>query len=173
MDIKTSYPETLHAYGLPQRLVGKRPFNLRKRLKSYQTASQSMIIDAKKQINMFEEAMDGDSGWLMFACTSTILEYPKHVAANIMSSYYARGLHGVWLSSFDKIDRTPFSQMQIVIIDALFADSAPFRRDKIYEIINHNCNVRNLSVCVIGQYENPIEMSTHLGIKPDFGLLLK
>ena len=169
--VNTKYSEMLRAYGLPYRMFGKRDFSIRKHLQPYTAGDR--VIDPRKQTESYQIAEGDETGWLMFACSATILEYPRHVAASIMNEYHHRGLRSQWLATFDKLDKVPFQECSLLVIDALFFDSSSFRRDKVYEVINHYGNVKDLSICVVGQYIDPIAMASHLGMKPDLALSFK
>jgi hypothetical protein len=169
--IRTNYPESLQAFGLPKRLSGVKSFSAKSCIKPFQV--NTLMWNVKKQTNALEEAMYGEPGWLLYICSNNLLDYSKHLAANIMATYFSNGLRPEWIASLDKADKLHYSTFSLVVIDAIFKDSSSYRRDKIYEIVNHHCNVKDLSICIIGQYEDPVEMSTHLGMKPNFGILTK
>lgn len=169
--IATRYNPFLHGFGLPYRLSGS-DFNLKSALKTY-SVGEDKIVSTKRQFENYETACEDAPGWLMYVCANTILDRAKHVAANIMSAYSAQRRQCLWLTNLDVVKTHNFAQCQLVVIDAIFFDSSPYRRDKVYEVINYNCNVPNLSVVVIGQNTDPVAMANQLGMKPNLAVLLK
>jgi len=162
----------LHGFGLPYRLQGGSGFDLKSNLKNY-NVGEDKIVSTKKQFENYKIACEDAPGWLMYVCANSILDRAKHVAANIMQNYFSKSQSVHWLTNVDTVKNISFSQLKLVIIDALFFDSSAYRRDKIYEIINYNCNVPNLSVLVIGQNTDPLAMANQLGMKPNLSVLLK
>lgn len=109
----------------------------------------------------------------MFICSDSFLDKPKHIAANIMQAYFEREMKARWLTNFNKLDKTKFFELKLVIIDAIFFDSSNYLRDKIYEVINHYCNVKDLSLIVLGRHSDPIEMGRQLGMRFDMAIMCK
>lgn len=169
--INTQYSQMLHGFGLPYRLTGQ-PFALSGNLKTY-SVNEDKIISVKRQVNNYEVACNDQPGWLMYVCANSLLDKAKHVAANIMSVYFRRDLRSHWITNVDNTKNLNFGQYRLVIIDSIFFDSSSYRRDKIYELINYNCNVPNLSVLVIGQNTDPLAMANQLGMKPNLAMLMK
>lgn len=172
INLDTSYTPLLHSLGLPFRLSGKKKFPLKTVISQYQI-NEEKIISTKKQIDNYRIAANDEPGWIMYVCANGIIDNARHVAANLMDIYYRRGLKPHWLASVDNIKGVNFSQLRLVVIDALFFDSSAYRRDKIYEIINYNCNVPKQSIIVIGQNTDPLAMSSQLGMKPNLAILTK
>lgn len=170
--LDTNYIKLLHSFGLPFRLASKRQIPLKSIIGQYQI-NEDKIISVKKQIENYRIAGNDEPGWLMYICANGIIDNAKHTAANLMSIYHRRGMRAHWLASVDNIKHVEFSKLQLVIIDSLFFDSSSYRRDKIYEIINYNCNVPKQSVIVIGQNTSPLIMANQLGMKPNLAILTK
>ena len=174
--ISIDYNPMLFTFGLPRRLTSNSNFNLSENVVSYSVnlgGDYEKIVTPAKQLKQYDTAMTDASGWLMYVCANGIVNKAKLVAASIMQEYLERGMKSVWLTSFDHLKNQRFSDLHLVVIDTLFFDSSPYRRDKIYEIINHNCNVADLSVLVIGQNTDPLAMANQLAMKPDLAILTK
>lgn len=171
-EVEIRYHVLLHAFGLPQRLQHGRSFSFKKNTKSFQLGEEQ-VIHPTKQETFFNACCKAEPGWLLYVCSDQFLDRPKHIAANIMQAYFERDLKVKWLTSFDKLDKVSFRELNLVVIDALFHDTSNFKRDRIYEVINHNCNRENLSVIVIGKNADPIEMGMQLGMRPDFAIMCK
>lgn len=174
MEIPTQYNAMLHSYGLPYRLGNGRSFSLLKALKTYEISDDKIVLP-KKQESFYKTACKSDTGWTMFICGETFLDRPKHIAANIMQSYFERDLKTRWLTSFSPkaFEKIKFYELKLVVIDALFFDSSNYHRDRIYEVINYNANVPDLSLIVVGKHTDPIAMGLQLGMRFDMGLLCK
>lgn len=172
--IQPAYSVLLHSFGVPFKLQNGAPFSLSKHTKSYQIG-ESKVITPSKQQQIFTTCIKSNPGWTLFLCSDMFLDKPKHIAANICQSYFERDLKLRWLANFDKLDKifTPGIKYSLVVIDAIFSDSSPFKRDRIYETLNSYCNRDDLSIIVIGRYENPLDMAVHLGMKPDFAIMSK
>ena len=170
--IRSDYSKILHSFGLPFRFSGEREFDLKKNLLTYQV-SETRIMDTRKQVRVFDTACEADPGWLMYVCANGVIDKARQVAANIMQSYFERDMKACWLTNFDTIKDLKLATMNLLVIDALFFDSSAYRRDKVYEIINYNCNVPKLSVLVVGQNSDPILMANQLGLKPNMAMMLK
>lgn len=171
-EIDVRYSLLLHSYGLPYRLQNGRSFRISTALKTF-TIGEEKVVNVSKQVKYFDMACKEEPGWTMYVCAEHFLEKPKHIAANVMQHYFERDLKSIWLTSFEKLDKIKFHKTNLVIIDALFFDTSAFRRDKIYETINHHCNNSNLSLIVIGKHTDPMAMASQLGMRPDFGLMCK
>lgn len=170
--LSTYYPNLLHSMGLPFRLSGKRIFPLKSVIGQY-NINNDKIVSVKKQIENYRIAGNDEPGWLMYLCANGVIDNARHVAANLMHIYHRRDLRAHWITSVDNVRTIDFSKLRLVIIDALFFDSSSYRRDRIYELINHNCNVPNQSIIVIGQNTDPFAMSNQLGMKPNLAMLTK
>lgn len=171
-DIEIRYHQLLHSFGLPYRMQNGRPFGISSALKTF-TIGEEKVINVGKQQRYFDVLCKSEPGWITYICSEMYLDRPKHIAANVMQQYFERDLKTRWLSSFDKLDKIRFRELNLVVIDSLFYDCSSFKRDKIYEVINTNCNSSNLSVIVIGKNTDPMAMASQLGMKPDFALMCK
>lgn len=170
--IEIRYNLLLHAFGLPYRLQNGRSFQFQKAVKTFQIGEEKVVHPTKQQ-SFFNICCKDSPGWLLYICSDQFLYRPKHIAANVMQSYFERDLRVRWLTTFDKLDKLRFNELNLVVIDALFHDTSNYKRDRIYECLNYNCNKENLSVIVIGKNSNPMEMGNQLGTRPDFAIMCK
>ncbi len=171
IELAFNYNPLLFSKGVPQRLQHARSFELRGALK--QITLEKGILNAKRQAQFLDSAANNETGWLMYLCSAGYLDKAKHLAANVCQAYLERDLEFVWLTSFDRLDRAPFFKYKLVVIDALFADASPHRRDRVYEVITHYCNIPDLSVLVLGQHASPTDMAQQLGMQPNFMIQAK
>lgn len=172
VDLRFDYHPLLHSMGLPFRLNGGRKFDLAKSLISIPLGEDN-IVNTRTQRSHLSSALRDDPGWLMYVCAQGVVEKPKHIAANVAQRYFERDLKLRWLTHFDGFERVSFAGLSLVVVDTLFFDTSAYRRDKIYEMINHKCNIEDLSVLVIGQHTSPLDMARQLGMRPDLMMLTR
>lgn len=160
-------PQLCSAFGLPVRLLQTRPFVLRTALQSVERGQQT--IGVSQQLSYYTALCEPESGWLAYVLGINDMTHARVIAANVFNAYVQRDQRVQWLTHFDRVDRIPFRDLKLLVIDTLFLDSAPFRRDKIFEIINHNANVADCSVIVLTN--NSLDGAIgQLSMRPDFVL---
>lgn len=170
----TELNQMIFLRGVPKRLQGKRPYeDLTKKFKTFEFGKGNAPKVPTKQRKSFDNLAEYDTGWLAYFCSESFLDTPRYLAACLMHYYTERGLHAVWLSSFEKaVERRITPDTKLIVFDALFLDGTPYRRERFYELLNHHANLEDVTVIILGLM-TPIELARTMGLRPDFAFLTK